>query len=92
MISINEEHSKKALVPIKFTNEGIVICFDNEHLLKELFPIEVTEEGIVICVNDEHPEKAENSIEVLTDSVPYPELLSSDMPEYDFTYKVVNKG
>ena len=29
--------------------------------------------------------------EVLTDSVPYPEL-ESEMPEYDFTYKVVNQG
>ena len=54
----NDEHPKKALLPIEVTEEGIDISVNLVQLAKALLPIEVTEEGIIICVNDEQKEKA----------------------------------
>lgn len=65
LLSIIEDgHLLKALLPIYFTEAGIIIWLNEMHSEKHLSPIEVTDEGIEISFKDEHLSKAKLSIEV----------------------------
>lgn len=53
----NDVQSSKAFIPIKVTDDGIVISFKEVHPLKAFHSIVTTEDGIITSFNEVHPEK-----------------------------------